>query len=130
MKAKKNLTAVNESKYNAAVFIETAKKSGSALRTITAKNGGVYPVDYEGTKKTGTPIVIAFLYRLAGGKKDGSVSADKISDLLSGFDFSSENGKKLNALLPKNYGNFNTLRSRILGEIRKGAILSFSPVKK
>lgn len=131
MKAKNTSekTSLSPNRYNVETFLSSAKISGSALRSATVKSSGVYPIDYDGAKKAGTPIILSFLYKKAGGKKDGKLPAETIGKLLSDFDFSTDEGKKLSKLLPAKYNNFKTLRSRILKEIGRGAILSFSPVK-
>ena len=134
MKAKKFLDPNRENVEKAfSVYspenVERAKRSGIALRVITAKSAGVYPVDFSGTKKAGTPVIISFLYRENGGTEKGSLPAGIIGKALSSLDFSSPEGKKLSSLLPPGYANFKTLRSRILSEVNRGAIRSFSPVK-
>ena len=132
MKTKKEISkAVNE--YRKELFIKSAKLSGRAIKVITAENNGIYPVL---STLTGTGIVTRILLSVALKSVKKSIT-DKVSasEIVSAYNaleennFSSSIGKLYNEEIKrtgKPYGNYKTLKNRLISEINSGSILGFT----
>jgi hypothetical protein len=111
--------------YPSKTFLNYAEKSGIAVKVSTVKNSGIYPVTFA---SNGTGIVTSFIYTLATKENGEKVKPDSFIASLNAIEkenFSSPIGKKLSGILPKDYANYKTLRNRLLGDIKRGAILGF-----
>jgi len=131
----KNRISSNANAYPS-TFAQTAKLSGSALKVITTRQQGIYPVQFH--LKTGTSAVMSCLFLIACGMK---AVADKLAPeaIVNAFgtleaNWSNKEGsiyKKLVAISEKNteskYENYKTLKTRILKEVKRGAITGFAP---
>lgn len=134
MKTKKDIS--ESVKYSKELNIKRAKISGNALKAPTARGDfgiGIYPVgaSLNGTG-TVTRILLSSALKRAKKKISDKVTGKEISEAYNRIE---ENGFKnpLGVLyekevkrLPKSYGNYKTLKNRLLSEINSGAILGFT----
>lgn len=107
--------------------------SGVALKVSTAKNSGMYPVL---SAVTGTGIITRILLSIAlkiekkaVSKVATSAGISEAYNRIEADNFNTALGKlygKEIAKLPKPYGNYKTLKNRLVGEIKNGAILGFT----
>ena len=127
MPAKKNTPETTEYATDAAIAF--SKLSGTATKIGTAKSGGVYEVNPARIGKSGTPTVVALALVTAGGKKlevEGESIRAAFDALLT--EYSDLYGKELGTVekaTGKPYGNFKTLRSRLISDVAKGFIRTF-----
>jgi len=128
MNAKKETVKTGNDNSYPLSFLNSSKLSGSALKVTTAKNNGEYPLTF---KETGTGKVLGTIFSIVSKNPTDKILPERI---LEGFEivekdnFSTKYGKVFSSNLPKGYGNYKTLKTRILGEIKKGAIKFFIPV--
>lgn len=121
-KTTKTVADVNE--YSAAKFLNFATKSGVALKVSTVKAMGEYPITFKGT---GTGIVTSIIYSVLAKNYGDKVSTTDFASGFANLEKDTPVSRLMNKLLPAGYANYKTLKNRIIAEIRKGAIIAFSP---
>lgn len=135
--------------YNKDSILKLAKLSGSPIKTSTASLNGVYLIPVESEK--GTPIILRELSGLIGSfpviesitsiPKKALFGAEKVRELLSSIGGSNKEinetyDKAVNIVNSfrkakgnnKPFGNLNGIK-RLVGEIKKGNIISFGLYK-
>jgi hypothetical protein len=130
-----NTTSKKENKFyvsekSIASALKIAKLSGSGLRTITANNKGIYPIEF---KKDGTKSVIRYITSKVFSDNIKTGKAIPASDFIKAFsDYRS--GEKaielvriVSKIIGREYGNLNRLYSEFNSKVSKGLIVSFRP---